>query len=74
MFPLTPFVKLIKYIVFRMKKFGMMAMAALAMVACQQEKNAYIISGSIEAAGEGDSVSLQLVEGRNRIDLEKVPV
>lgn len=74
MFPLTPFVELIKYIVFRMKKFGMMAMAALAMVACQQEKNAYIISGSIEAAGEGDSVSLQLVEGRNRIDLEKVPV
>ena len=56
-----------------MKKFGMMAMAALALVACQ-EKNAYTISGTIEAAGEGDSVSLQLVEGRKRIDLEKVPV
>ena len=56
-----------------MKKFGMMAMAALALVACQ-EKNAYTISGTIETAGEGDSISLQLVEGRKRIDLEKVPV
>lgn len=56
-----------------MKKFVMMAMAALVLVACQ-EKNVYTISGTIEAAGEGDSVSLQLVEGRKRVDLKKVPV
>ena len=51
----------------------MMAMAALALVACQ-EKNAYTISGTINTTGEGDSVSMQVVEGRKRIDLEKVPV
>ncbi len=56
-----------------MKKFGMMAMAALMMVACQN-KNAYTISGTIEAAGEGDSISLQLIEGRKLVDLQKVPV
>ena len=56
-----------------MKKFGMMAMAALALVACQ-EKNAYTISGTVEAAGEGDSISLQIVEGRKRVDMEKVAV
>ena len=38
-----------------MKKIALMAMAALAMVACQN-KNAYTISGTLEAAGEGDSV------------------
>ena len=51
----------------------MMAMAALTMVACQN-KNAYTISGTFENAGEGDSVSLQLVEGRKLVDLQKVPV
>ena len=56
-----------------MKKFGMMAMAALMMVACQN-KNAYTISGTFDAAGENDSVSLQLVEGRKLVDLQKVPV
>lgn len=56
-----------------MKKFGMMAMAALMMVACQN-KNAYTISGTFDAAGEGDSISLQLVEGRKLVDLQKVPV
>ena len=45
-----------------MRKFGMMAMVALMMMACQ-DRNAYTISGTYEAAGEGDSVSLQLVEG-----------
>ena len=56
-----------------MKKLGMMAMAALALVACQ-EKNGYTISGTVADAGDNDSVSLQLVEGRRRIDVEKVPV
>ena len=56
-----------------MKKFGLMAMAALMMVACQ-EKNAYTISGTLESAGENDSVSLQLVEGRRLVDLQKVHV
>ncbi len=56
-----------------MKKFSMMAMAALMMVACQN-KNAYTVSGTFAAAGEGDSVSLQLVEGRKLVDLQKVPV
>ena len=56
-----------------MKKIAMMAMAALTMVACQN-KNAYTISGTFENAGEGDSVSLQLVEGRKLVDLQKVPV
>ena len=51
----------------------MMAMAVLTMVACQN-KNAYTISGTFENAGEGDSVSLQLVEGRKLVDLQKVPV
>ena len=56
-----------------MKKLGLMAMAALMMVACQN-KNAYTISGSYESAVEGDSVNLQLVEGRKLVDLQKVPV
>ena len=56
-----------------MKKFGLLAMAALAMVACQN-KNAYTISGTYDAAAEGDSVSLQLVEGRKMIDLQKVAI
>lgn len=51
----------------------MMAMVALMMMACQ-DRNAYTISGTYEAAGEGDSVSLQLVEGRKLVDLQKVPV
>ena len=51
----------------------MIAMAALALVACQN-KNAYTISGTFAAAGEGDSVSLQLVQGRKMVDLQKVPV
>lgn len=51
----------------------LVAMATLAMVACQNE-NAYTISGTFDAAGEGDSVSLQLVEGRKLVDLQKVPV
>ena len=49
-------------------------MAAVAMVACQNNENAYIISGTFEGAGENDSVSLQLVEGRKLVDLEKVAV
>jgi thiol-disulfide isomerase/thioredoxin len=56
-----------------MKKIALMAMAALAMVACQN-KNAYTISGTFETAGEGDSVSLQLVQVRRLVDLQKVPV
>ena len=56
-----------------MKKIAMMAMAALSMVACQN-KNAYTISGTLETASEGDSVSLQLVEGRKLVDLQKVAV
>ena len=56
-----------------MKKFGMMMVAALMMAACQN-KNAYTISGTFDAAGEGDSISLQLVEGRKLVDLQKVPV
>lgn len=48
-------------------------MAALMMVACQ-DKNAYTISGTYEVAKEGDSVSLQLMEGRRLVDLQKVPV
>ena len=56
-----------------MKKIAMMAMAALTMVACKNP-NAYTISGTLEAAGEGDSVSLQLIEGRKLVDLQKVPV
>lgn len=56
-----------------MKKFGLVAMAALMMVACQN-KNAYTISGTLDAAGEGDSVSLQLIQGRKLVDLQKVPV
>ena len=51
----------------------MMAMVALMMVACQN-KNVYTISGTFDAANEGDSISLQLVEGRKLIDLQKVPV
>ena len=58
----------------KMKKLAFMAMAALAMVACQNNENAYTISGTLEAAGENDSVSLQLVEGRKLVDLQKVPV
>lgn len=48
-------------------------MAALMMVACQ-DKNAYTITGTYDAAAEGDSVSLQLMEGRKRVDIQKVPV
>ena len=51
----------------------MMAMAALTMVACQN-KNAYTINGTFDAAAEGDSISLQLVEGRKMVDLQKVAV
>ena len=58
----------------KMKKLAFVAMAALAMVACQNNENAYTISGTLEAAGENDSVSLQLVEGRKLVDLQKVPV
>lgn len=57
-----------------MKKFGLVAMAALMMVACQNNKNAYSISGTYDAATEGDSVSLQLMEGRKLVALQKVPV
>lgn len=57
-----------------MKKFGLVAMAALMMVACQDNKNAYSISGTYDAATEGDSVSLQLIEGRKLVALQKVPV
>ena len=53
-----------------MKKLAFMAMAAVAMVACQNNENAYTISGTFEGAGENDSVSLQLVEGRKLVDLE----
>lgn len=56
-----------------MKKFVMMAMAAVSLVACQN-KNAYTISGTFEGAGENDSVSLQLMEGRKFVDLQKVAV
>ena len=56
-----------------MKKIAMMAMAALTMVACKNP-NAYTISGTLEGAENGDSVSLQLVEGRKLVDLQKVPV
>ena len=58
----------------KMKKLAFVAMAALAMVACQETENAYTINGTFEAAGENDSVSLQLVEGRKLVDLQKVPV
>ena len=56
-----------------MKKLALVAMAALTMVACQN-KNAYTISGTLEQAGENDSVSLQLVEGRKLVELEKIAV
>ena len=56
-----------------MKKIALMAIAALTMVACQNEK-AYTISGTFATAGEGDSVSLQLVQGRKLVDLQKGPV
>ena len=45
-----------------MKKFGILAVAAMAMVACQNNENAYTISGTVDVAGENDSVSLQLIE------------
>ena len=48
-------------------------MTALSFAACQN-KNAYTIVGTIEAAGEGDSISLQLVEGRKHVDLQKAPI
>ena len=44
------------------------------MVACKNNENAYTINGTFEGAGENDSVSLQLVEGRKLVDLQKVPV
>ena len=56
-----------------MKRFGVMALAALSLVACQ-EKNTYVISGTVDVAGENDSVNLQIVEGRKHIDLQKVAV
>ena len=56
-----------------MKKIALMAIAALSMVACQNE-NAYTISGSVGVVGENDSVSLQLVEGRRLTDYQKVAV
>lgn len=56
-----------------MKKIGLMSVAALMFAACQNE-NAYTISGTFNAAGEGDSISLQIVEGRKLVDLQKVPV
>ena len=56
-----------------MKKLGLTALAALMIVACQ-DKNAYTITGTYDAAAEGDSVSLQLMEGRKRVDIQKVPV
>lgn len=56
-----------------MKKIFLLAMAALAMVSCQ-EKNAYVISGTFDAVTENDSVSLQLIEGRKLVDFKKVPV
>ena len=48
-------------------------MTALSFAACQN-KNAYTIVGTIEAASEGDSISLQLVEGHKHIDLQKAPI
>ena len=57
-----------------MKKFALWAVAAMTMVACQNNQNAYVISGTVDVAGENDSVSLQLVEGRKLVDLQKVPV
>ena len=57
-----------------MKKFGILAVAAMAMVACQNNENAYTISGTVDVAGENDSVSLQLIEGRKLVDLQKVAV
>ena len=57
-----------------MKKLAFIAMAAFAMTACQNKENSYTISGTFDAASENDSVSLQLVEGRKFIDLQKVPV
>ncbi|MBQ5826321.1 MAG: DUF4369 domain-containing protein, partial [Bacteroidaceae bacterium] len=56
-----------------MKKISLMAIAAVMMVACQ-EKNAYTITGTFDSAAENDSISLQLVEGRRLVDLQKVPV
>ena len=57
-----------------MKKLALMAMAALAMVACQNNENAYTISGTLNTAGENDSVKLQLLDGRRALDYQKVPV
>ena len=57
-----------------MKKIAFLAVAAMTLVACQNNKNTYVISGTVDAAGENDSVSLQLVEGRKLVDLQKVPV
>lgn len=56
-----------------MKKIALAAMAALTMIACQNE-NAYTITGTLEDAKENDSVSLQLVEGRKMTEIQKVPV
>ena len=57
-----------------MKKLALMAMASLAMVACQNKENAYTITGTFNAMNEGDSVSLSLIEGRKLVDIQKVPV
>ena len=57
-----------------MKKLALMAMAALTMVACQNNENAYTINGTLQPAGENDSVSMSLIKGRRLVELQKVPV
>lgn len=57
-----------------MKKLALMAMAALAMVACQNKENAYTITGTIEGAADNDSITLSLIEGRKLVDLQKSPI
>ena len=57
-----------------MKKLAFMAMAALAMVACQNKDNAYTITGTIEGVADNDSITLSLIEGRRLVDLQKAPV
>ena len=48
-----------------MKKFYAFAAAALMMAACQNNPNAYTVSGVIEGAQDGDTVQLSLPQGRN---------
>ena len=57
-----------------MKKLALMAMAVLTMVACQNNENAYTINGTLQPAGENDSVSMSLIKGRRLVELQKVPV